>query len=166
MMLSGLPGVGKSHLAQVLAVELGAVVVSIDPIEDAMLRSGLPMSLETGVAAYEVGATVAAAQLRNGFTVIVDAANYLELGRDIWRMIADKAGVPLKAIEVTCSDADLHRTRLEGRRRGLDSYPEPSWEDVIRRSSEVEAWTTPRLVVDSAMDIGATHKAVSRYLVT
>ena len=98
-MLSGLPGAGKSHLADALAVEFGAVVVSVDPIEDAMIRSGLSMSFETGVAAYEAGATVAAKQLRNGLTVIVDAANYLEVGRDVWRRVdsADDLDVVLEA---------------------------------------------------------------------
>jgi predicted kinase len=164
VMLSGLPGSGKSHFTQALAVPLRAVIVSVDPIEDAMIASGLPMSSQTGVAAYHVGATVAAAQLRNGFTVIVDAANYLEVGRDVWRRVADGAAVPFKAIEVTCSDPDLHRTRLEGRRRGLAAYPEPSWDDVVHRAREAEPWTSPRLVVDSAGDLGQMLEAALRYL--
>lgn len=163
-MLSGLPGSGKSHFTQALAVPLRAVIVSVDPIEDAMIGSGLPMSFETGVAAYEVGATVAATQLRNGFTVIVDAVNSLETARDVWRRVADHSAVPIKAIEVTCSDIDLHRARLEGRRRGLDSYPEPSWEDVLERAREAEPWTSPRLVVDSAGGLGEMLDAALRYL--
>lgn len=164
VMMSGLPGAGKSRLADALAVELRAVIVSVDPIEDAMIASGLPMSFETGVAAYQVGAVVAAAQLRNGFTVIVDAANYLEVGRDIWRTAAAETHSPLKAIEVICSDADLHRMRLEGRRRGLRAYPEPSWDDIVRRASEVEAWTTPRLILDSVGEPGVMLEAARRYL--
>ncbi len=107
----------KSHLAQALAAELGEVIVSVDPIEDATIESGLPMSFETGVAACQVAATVASTQLRNGLTVITDAANRLEVARDIWRRGADEAGVALHAIEVPCSDTDLHRSRLEGCRR-------------------------------------------------
>jgi hypothetical protein len=86
------------------------------------------------------------------------------VGRDVWRRVAAETRVPLKAIEVICSDADLHRSRLEGRRRGLRAYPEPSWSDVVRRASEVEAWTTPRLVLDSAGDPGEMLEAVRRYL--
>lgn len=152
-MLSGLPGVGKSYFAQALAVRLGAVVVSVDPIEDAIIRSGIPMSFETGVAAYEVGAAIAAMQLRNGLTVIADAANDLEVGRDIWRTAADAAApvqVKVKVIEVTCSDVSLHRARLERRHRGLTEYPEPTWEHVVRRAADAEPWTCPTLVVDSA----------------
>ena len=165
-MLSGLPGSGKSHFAQALAARLGAVVISVDPIEDAMIRSGLPMSFETGVAAYEVGATVASAQLRNGLTVIADAANYLEVGRDIWRRAADDAEAAMKVIEVTCSDTDLHRARLEGRRGGLSDYPEPSWSDVVRRSTEAESWACSRLVVDSADKLDDMVEAALTYLDT
>ncbi len=164
VMMSGLPGSGKSHLARALAIELRAVIVSVDPIEDAMLQSGLPMSFETGVAAYQVGAVVASAQLHNGFTVIADAVNYLEVGRDIWRTVAAESGVALRAIEVICSDSELHRTRLEGRRRGLRAYPEASWPDVLRRASEVDGWTTPRLVLDSAGEPGAMLEEARRYL--
>lgn len=163
-MMSGLPGSGKSHLAQALAIELRAVIVSVDPIEDAMIQSGLPMSFETGVAAYQVGAVVAAAQLHNGLTVIADAANYLEVGRDIWRTVASESGIALKAIEVICSDTELHKTRLERRRRGLRAYPEPSWPDILRRASEVDAWTTQRLVLDSASEPIAMLEQARHYL--
>ncbi len=124
------------------------------------------MSVETGVAAYEVGATVASAQLRNGLAVIADAANYLAVGRNIWRKVAEDAEVPLKVIEVTCSDAGLHRARLEGRRRGLSKYPEPSWNDVVRRAAETEPWTCPRLVVDSSCHLNDIVDAALAYLDT
>jgi len=149
VMMGGLPGAGKSHLAQALARRVHAVIVSVDPIEDAMVRSGLAMSFQTGLAAYEVGATFAAAQLNNGLTVIADAANYLEVGRDVWRRAADRAQVPVKVIDVICSDTVLHRRRLEARRRGLSEYPEPSWDDVMKRAAETEPWPGERLVIDS-----------------
>ena len=42
-----------------------------------MLRSGFVRSFETGLAAYNVGAALAAHQLRVGFSVIAEAANFL-----------------------------------------------------------------------------------------
>ena len=86
--MSGLPGVGKSTIASELGRLLPAVVLSVDHIEDAMLRAGLAPSFETGVAAYEVGAAVAQEQLALGHSVIADAANYMEVGRDVWRRAA------------------------------------------------------------------------------
>ena len=164
-MLSGLPGAGKSLLAQGLGQRIGAVVVSVDPIEDAIIRSGVPQSFETGLAAYTVGAVVAATQLRNGLVVIADAANYLEVGREIWRVTADEAGVAIKTIDVTCSDPDEHRRRLESRSRGLDAYPETTWVDVMRRTTETEPWgEVPRLKLDSIRPVEENLDLVCEYL--
>lgn len=165
VVLSGLPGVGKSLLAESLARAMGAAVVSVDPIEDALLRSGIPQSFETGLAAYEVGATVATTQLRLGLPVIADAANYLEVGRAIWRDAARDAGVETRAIEVVCTDEQLHRRRLEARRRGLAASLESTWDEVVARRAETEPWSEPVLVLDSVrpvdelVDAALTHLA-------
>lgn len=164
VMMSGLPGVGKSSLARALAVRLRAAVVSVDPIEDAMVRSGIPMSFETGVAAYEVGATVAVAQLRAGLPVIADAANLLEVGRDMWRAAAAPTGARMSVIEVVCSDQALHRRRLEARERGLTAYPEPSWHDVMRRAAGADPWTVDRLVVDTVRPLDELVEQAVAYL--
>jgi AAA domain len=80
VLMSGLPGVGKSAIADALGERLPAVVVSVDEIEAAMLRSGIDRPFETGLAAYNAGAAIAEHQLRLGLSVIADAANYLEVG--------------------------------------------------------------------------------------
>jgi predicted kinase len=150
VVMSGLPGSGKSALADALGRRLGAPVISVDPIEAAIWRAGVPPSFETGLAAYEVGATLAEHQLRLGLTVIADAANYLEVGRAIWRTAAQRAGAPIRVIEVICGDEALHRARLEGRERGIEGFPEPPWTEVQQRRTEWEPWGQDRLVVDSA----------------
>ena len=63
VILSGLPGTGKSELGQQLARRLDISVLSVDPIEAAILRAGIAQSFETGLAAYLVAETIAAAQL-------------------------------------------------------------------------------------------------------
>ncbi len=149
VIMSGLPGVGKSAIADELGRRLPACVISVDPIEAALLASGIPQSFETGLAAYNVGAAIASQQLRLGMSVIADAANYLEVGRQIWRAAAAEAGVTCFPIEVVCSDDDAHRSRLEGRRRDLEPYPALTWEAVLERRRETESWTFDRLVLDS-----------------
>lgn len=72
VVVSGLPGAGKSSLSDALGEKLGAAVLSVDPIEAAIWRCGIPPSFETGVAAYEVVAVLAEHQLRLGLTVIAD----------------------------------------------------------------------------------------------
>ncbi len=128
--LAGLPGVGKSTAAEAIARELDAVVVSVDPIEDALHRAGLAPSFETGLAAYLAAEVVARDALRLGRAVVVDAANYVEPARAQWRSLAAQSGAELQWVEVVCSDEGLHRERLGARDRGFG----PSLERV-----EVEA---------------------------
>jgi predicted kinase len=156
VLMGGLPGVGKSTIASELGRLLPAVVLSVDHIEDAMLRAGLAPSFETGVAAYEVGAAVAKEQLALGHSVIADAANYLEVGRDTWRQAARPHEAPIRVVHVECSDLGAHEQRLRQRNRGLTHYPEPTWAEVEQRRLQVEPWSGDLLVVDSAEPLDAT----------
>ncbi len=149
VVVSGLPAVGKSELADALGRRLGAAVLSVDPIEAAILRCGIPRSFETGVAAYEVAAVLAEHQLRLGLTVIADAVSSLEVARRMWRNAASRADTALCVVEVICSDEETHRDRLSRRTRDIDGFPEPSWDEVVRRREEWEPWRDDHLVVDS-----------------
>lgn len=155
VLMSGLPGVGKSTIASELGRLLPAAVLSVDHIEDAMLRAGLAPSFETGVAAYEVGAAVAQEQLALGHSVIADAANHLEVGRDIWRRAARAHEALIRVVHVECSDL-AHQQRLRQRNRGLSHFPEPTWVEVEQRRPQVEPWSSDVLVVDSAEPLDAT----------
>lgn len=100
VVMSGLPGTGKSAIADALGSELGAPVLSVDPIEAAIWRCGISPSFETGVAAYEVAAVLAEHQLSLGLTAIVDSVSALEVARDVWRQAASRGGAELQVIEV------------------------------------------------------------------
>ena len=69
--VSGLPGSGMSTLAESLAEKLAVPLFSVDPIESAILRSGMERSFETGLAAYLVAEDLAGEQLIHGLSVIV-----------------------------------------------------------------------------------------------
>lgn len=164
VLMSGLPGVGKSAIADALGARLPAAVVSVDELETSLLRSGIEPSFETGLAAYNVGAVIAEHQLRLGLDVIADAANYLEVGREIWCGAAQRAGAEVRAIEVTCSDDAMHRARLASRRRGLEPFPEPTWDEVLARREESEPWTRDRLVLDSVLSVDENVRVALDYL--
>ena len=153
VVMSGLPGAGKSSLAEALAPSLGAAVLAVDPVEAALRRAGLDPSYEVGVAAYEVVGALAEQQLRLGLTVIVDAVSSVEIARHGWRVAARRTGATLSIIEVVCGDERAHRQRLAARRRGLEGVPEPSWAGVVERRDEWEPWSEPHLVLDSGREI-------------
>lgn len=164
VVMAGLPGVGKSAVAQELARALGCPVLSVDPVEAAMWRAGVSRDEPTGLAAYVVVEALAAEQLALGHDVIIDAVNGVEPARDQWRRLAERTGAPLRFIEVRCSNEEEHRRRLEGRARGIDGFPEPPWESVRARRAGFDHWRDDRLVLDSMTSLADNVQIVRDYL--
>jgi predicted kinase len=151
MLVSGLPGSGKSTVADGLSRSLSIPVFSIDPIEAAMWRNGIARD-QTGIAAYEVAAALADEQLRLGHSVIVDAVNPIEAPRQGWRNLAAKYRPDLKIIECVCVNETTHRQRIETRIRNIEGVPEIPWSRVLERRAEYEPWTDERLTLDTSDD--------------
>jgi predicted kinase len=154
VVLSGLPGSGKSMLAEGISRSLSIPVFSVDPIEAAMWRSGLAKA-HTGIAAYEVAIALADEHLRLGHSVIADAVNPVEAPRAAWRSLAAKHRADLKIIECVCTDEAVHRRRVETRLRAIDGMPEVPWERVLQRRAEYQAWADTRLILDTSIDAPA-----------
>jgi predicted kinase len=148
IVLSGLPATGKSALAARVARELGAVLLSVDPVDSALAQVGVHEDGPPGLAAYAVVGAMAEQNLALGTTVVVDAVNAVGEAKTFWIELARKRGARLLAIEAILSDGALHRERLAGRIREL-AIPEPTWEAVILRRDEWVAWPFAPLVVDS-----------------
>lgn len=110
---SGLPGVGKSSVARLLAQRLKAVWLRIDSLEQALVRSGVIDRDHLGPAGYYAGYAAALDNLRLGRIVLADCVNPLALTRNAWRDVAREAGVGLLEVEIVCSDARMHRARAE-----------------------------------------------------
>jgi predicted kinase len=144
VILSGLPGVGKTTIARQLARAMGAVHLRIDSIEQALRNAGRQVEGE----GYAVAYAVAEDNLRFGLTVIADCVNPWPLTRSEWRSVADRTGVPAIEVEIICSDTDEHRRRVESRRADLADHRVPTWAEVLER--DYRAWTGQRLVIDTA----------------
>ncbi len=149
IIVSGLPGSGKSTVAESLATELSLPIFSVDPIEASLIKSGLRRSFETGLAAYLVAETLADEQLKHGLSVIIDAVNPVQEARDMWNNLARKQSATLIVIECVL-DRELHKQRIESRIRNMHGIPEVTWKDVENRSKEYLAWREERLVLDTA----------------
>ncbi|MEQ1735815.1 MAG: AAA family ATPase, partial [Rhodoglobus sp.] len=100
--LAGLPGTGKSTLGQVVAARLGIPVVSVDPIETAILQAGIAADQPTGLAAYLVAETLAQRVLSTGIGVMIDAVNAVTPAREQWVQLAEQMDESIKFIEVIC----------------------------------------------------------------
>ncbi|GIF21073.1 putative kinase [Actinoplanes tereljensis] len=145
---AGLPGVGKSTLAARVATELPAAVLAVDTVDFTLQRYEVTEP-RPGYAAYGVVAALAEAQLRIGHHVIIDAVSPVKAARQLWIEVAERAGVPLKVVEVVCGDDAEHRRRVEARYASRDHDSIPDWVRVLERQKEYEPYLGPRLVVDT-----------------
>jgi len=150
VVLSGLPGVGKTSVAAILASRAGAIHLSIDAVEEAILACGLPPGWAVGVAAYEATRAMAELNLRLDGRVVVDAVNDSEEARDTWRRAGAATGARVEFIHLVIADAREHERRLLGRDRGFAHVAEPTWADVQRRRGEYAAWADEVLEIDTS----------------
>lgn len=144
IILSGLPGAGKTTLARELALAAVAVHLRIDTVEQALRGARADVKDE----GYRVAYAVAEDNLRLGHVVIADSVNPWPLTREAWRSVAERAGVPSVDVEVVCSDADEHRRRVESRLPDIPGQRLPTWQEVLAR--DYHPWERERLVVDTA----------------
>ena len=147
IILGGLPGTGKTTIARELARQLGAVHVRIDSIEQAIRESGV-VAVSLDEAGYRVGYAVAEDNLRLGHTAIADSVNPLSVTRNAWVEVATRVGVDFVEVEITCSDPQEHRRRVETRMPDIPGLRSPTWSEVVAR--DYEPWNRERTVIDTA----------------
>jgi predicted kinase len=148
IVLSGLPGTGKSTIADGIAKARRTPVYTVDPIESAIIEAGITASFESGLAAYLVAQVLADRSLTAGLEPVIDAVNSTDLARDMWRGLAAKHAIDLRIIECLVSDEGIHRERVASRQRGL-SLAEPGWDEVERRRAEWSEWPEPHVTLDA-----------------
>ena len=162
IVLAGLPGSGKSTVAQALARRTQAVWLRVDTLEAAMLEAGLPHSFETGVAAYLGVRDQARDHLRLGRWVIIDAVNGVREARELWEGLCAELSVEKRVVELVCPDPAEHRKRVERRLPATPPLPKPTWDEV--RGREYLPWNEPHLVVDTTRALEKNVAQILQYL--
>ena len=146
IILGGLPGTGKTTIARELALQIGAIHLRIDSIEQAIRSYGAADAVRNG-AGYRVAYALAGDNLRIGHTVIADSVNPLHITRDAWVEVAGAAQVRAVEIELTCGNSEEHQRRVETRVTDIPGLRLPAWRDVVAR--EYDSWNRDHLVIDT-----------------
>jgi len=165
--MAGLPASGKSTIAELLAARLGTTVVSVDPIEAAILAAGIDADQPTGLAAYLVAQTIAGQALEAGRSIVVDAVNAVEPARLAWRDLAERTGARLRVIEVQCLDEALHAERLAKRSSALEALARDR--AVEQSIAEYSEWRgpcaeLPRITLDTSQPLGRNVELAADFL--
>ena len=151
IVFSGLPGTGKSTLAENVGKQQRVPVFAKDWLEANLLSNGLVPTITEkplGFASYDLLTTLAERQLMLGQSVILDSVASTETIRDAWRQISKQYGADWRVIECVCSDQAMHRARLVGRKRNIPGWHELTWSDVEKVKQYYAVWEEDHLILD------------------
>ena len=135
IIFSGLPGTGKSALAETIGRDYGIPVFAKDWLEATLLRSGLKPVTEDkslGSAGYELLTVLAERQLMLCQSVILDSVAGTQTIRNTWCQLSEQYKADWRVIECICSDESLHQARLKDRKRNIPGWHELEWSEVER----------------------------------
>ena len=167
IVFSGLPGTGKSSIAEAVARELGIPVFAKDWLEATLVRSRLKPAengLPLGSAGYQLLTTLAERQLQLGQSVILDSVASTPSIRAAWRALAQAYQAEWRVIECICSDEAAHRERLGVRERGIPGWHELDWSEVERVKAYYAPWDEPRLILDAVSPLAENILVALQYI--
>jgi hypothetical protein len=150
IVFSGVPGVGKSTLADAVGRSLGFPVFAVDWQLGALTPfGGRHFDDQFGIG-YESLTTLAVRQLSLGQSAILDAPFEEIQSRDRLRSLAARADARFTAVHCVCSDKALHQERLAGRDRGIPGWHNPGhWPNAEQRLAAFPPWSGDAVTVDS-----------------
>ena len=117
IMMTGLPGTGKSHVSRLIQQALPAVIVQSDFVRKLLFRQPRYTAEESDIV-YRTCHEVIARLLKRGISVILDATNLIEQKREIVYHIADRAGAKLIIVR-TVAPRSIVLRRLDRRKKGV-----------------------------------------------
>lgn len=151
IVVSGLPGTGKSYFCRKLAERLHFVILESDVLRRALFPSPGYDPTESR-RLFQAIHLLIEGLLKRGMPLILDATNLSERYREHLYSIADHLDVRLVLVRVE-APPDVVRERLKARREDPRSKSDADWGVYQKMRSSVQKIRRNHYVVDTSRDI-------------
>jgi len=157
IVMSGLPGSGKSYLSQRLADQLLAVIIEADRVRKTLFPRPTYDAQESALV-HRTCQEVMRRLLRKGVRVVFDATNLVEFQREILYSLAERCDAGLLIVRTVAPEQTV-RERLEHRR---EAASDADWRVYRRMSRRQQKISRTHLCIDTSDDIDEAVRKVMR----
>ena len=162
IVVSGLPGTGKSYFCSQLAERLPFVILESDVLRKTLFPSP-SYSLPESSRLFRVCHLLIESLLKKGIPLILDATNLSERYRERLYNIADHLDVRLILVRIE-APTEVVRERLKARREGTNpgSKSDADWDVYQKMKPAVQRIHRNHYVVDTSRDITPVLAKIAR----
>ena len=162
IVVSGLPGTGKSYFSRKLAGQLPSVIVESDALRK-KLFSAPAYSAEESQRLFSAYYRLIEELLNSSISVILDATNLVEYHREFLYRIAERLKVKLIIVWVQ-APKELVRQRLQGRVEGVDplNKSDADWSIYQRMRTRVQRIRRNYFSVNTSRNISPVINKIVR----
>jgi len=160
VIVSGLPGTGKSYLSGKLAERAPLLVLESDALRKTLFSPPGYTASESSQLFSAIHILVEEL-LGKGISLILDATNLSERFRERLYSIADRLDVRMVLVR-TKALPEVVRERLEARSRERENHSDADWAVYRRMRSSVERISRNHYVVDTSRDISPVVDKILR----
>ena len=153
VIISGLPGTGKSHFSRKLAKRMPSVILESDALRKRIYPSPT-YSAQESHCLFDACHRLIEELLDSGITVILDATNLVEQHRERLYHISQRLKAKLIIVRVE-APREIALQRLQGRSRGIDPGDNSDADSGVYQKMRARAERIRRnhFVVDTSRDI-------------
>ena len=150
VLVSGLPGTGKTHFSKELSKHLPFVTLESDALRR-ILNTNPNHSKSENTRLFSAIHSLCERLLREGRSVIADATNLTEKHRQHFYDISDRTGVKLIIVQVNAAPLVV-KERLENRVKEEGNKSDADWQVYKRMEKSVDKIRRKHYSVDTSSD--------------